>query len=166
MVLAAAPSAAFAERNRSTARPSVRCPSESGAHRLAAAESGAQRPGDSGAQTMVVASCDEPRVGVQARYARPSWVPTTTSCGSVRSWLARKDSNLRSPDPESGALPLGHSPMSGAHSSARLLTARPSRYERTCVGAESMLDRQRQESTPNHRTTRFHGSPDNAFRVT
>jgi hypothetical protein len=26
-------------------------------------------------------------------------------------WLARKDSNLRSPDPESGALPLGHSPM-------------------------------------------------------
>ncbi len=26
-------------------------------------------------------------------------------------WLARKDSNLRSPDPESGALPLGHSPL-------------------------------------------------------
>jgi hypothetical protein len=26
-------------------------------------------------------------------------------------WLARKDSNLRSPDPESGALPLGHSPV-------------------------------------------------------
>jgi hypothetical protein len=25
-------------------------------------------------------------------------------------WLARKDSNLQSPDPESGALPLGHSP--------------------------------------------------------
>jgi hypothetical protein len=29
------------------------------------------------------------------------------------SWLARKDSNLRSPDPESGALPLGHSPVGG-----------------------------------------------------
>src|SRR3954447_22558516 len=28
-------------------------------------------------------------------------------------WLARKDSNLRSPDPESGALPLGHSPVRG-----------------------------------------------------
>src|SRR5690606_29750885 len=27
-----------------------------------------------------------------------------------RCWLGRKDSNLRSPDPESGALPLGHSP--------------------------------------------------------
>ncbi len=27
-------------------------------------------------------------------------------------WLARKDSNLQSPDPESGALPLGHSPAS------------------------------------------------------
>src|SRR5207249_11965056 len=29
----------------------------------------------------------------------------------VAAWLARKDSNLRSPDPESGALPLGHSPV-------------------------------------------------------
>src|SRR5688572_17057585 len=29
-------------------------------------------------------------------------------------WLGRKDSNLRSPDPESGALPLGHSPVSSA----------------------------------------------------
>jgi hypothetical protein len=29
----------------------------------------------------------------------PRWW-TTTSCGSARSWLARKDSNLRSPDPE------------------------------------------------------------------
>jgi hypothetical protein len=27
-------------------------------------------------------------------------------------WLARKDSNLRSPDPESGALPLSHAPAS------------------------------------------------------
>jgi hypothetical protein len=26
-------------------------------------------------------------------------------------WLARKDSNLRSPDPESGALPLSHAPV-------------------------------------------------------
>ena len=28
----------------------------------------------------------------------------------MREWLARKDSNLQSPDPESGALPFGHSP--------------------------------------------------------
>ena len=26
-------------------------------------------------------------------------------------WLASKDSNLESPDPESGALPFGHSPV-------------------------------------------------------
>lgn len=26
-------------------------------------------------------------------------------------WLGWKDSNLRSPDPESGALPLGHIPL-------------------------------------------------------
>ena len=30
--------------------------------------------------------------------------------GEQWSWLARKDSNLQSPDPESGALPFGHSP--------------------------------------------------------
>jgi IS30 family transposase len=30
---------------------------------------------------------------------------------SSGSWLARKDSNLQSPDPESGALPFGHSPV-------------------------------------------------------
>ncbi len=27
-------------------------------------------------------------------------------------WLGREDSNLRLPDPESGALPLGNAPMS------------------------------------------------------
>ena len=32
-------------------------------------------------------------------------------CRGAGGWLARKDSNLRSPDPESGALPLGHSPV-------------------------------------------------------
>ncbi len=29
----------------------------------------------------------------------------------IIAWLARKDSNLRSPAPEAGALPLGHSPL-------------------------------------------------------
>ncbi len=76
-VLAAAPSAAFAARNRSTARPSVRCPPESGAHRFGVAESGAQRSGESGAQFMIVASCDGPRTAfkprdvVLARWCRP-----------------------------------------------------------------------------------------------
>src|SRR4051794_22843183 len=30
------------------------------------------------------------------------------------SWLARQDSNLEPPDPESGALPLSHAPAAGA----------------------------------------------------
>lgn len=37
-------------------------------------------------------------------------------------WLARKDSNLQSPDPESGALPFGHSP---ARRTGYQITARP-----------------------------------------
>ncbi len=41
----------------------------------------------------------------------PRWCRPRHLVGSARSWLARKDSNLRSPDPESGALPLGHSPV-------------------------------------------------------
>src|SRR5262249_58007763 len=32
-------------------------------------------------------------------------------------WLGRKDSNPRSPDPESGALPLGYSPSAAGRSS-------------------------------------------------
>src|SRR3972149_3889182 len=50
-----------------------------------------------------------------------SGVDTAASGGLVDAWtemswgwLARKDSNLRSPDPESGALPLGHSPVNAA----------------------------------------------------
>ena len=41
----------------------------------------------------------------------PSLVPTTTSCGSARSWLARKDSNLRSPDPESSDVNRSSQPI-------------------------------------------------------
>ncbi len=43
-------------------------------------------------------------------YLTPIWGPTPAWAGPG-SWLGRKDSNLRSPDPESGALPLGHSPV-------------------------------------------------------
>src|SRR3954447_11746133 len=39
--------------------------------------------------------------------------------GMVRSWLARQDTNLDPPDPESGALPLSHAAATGAHSIAR-----------------------------------------------
>src|SRR5450759_1387246 len=42
------------------------------------------------------------------RLSRRSWAALSAS--SWEDWLARKDSNLQSPDPESGALPLGHSP--------------------------------------------------------
>ena len=60
-----------------------------------------------------------PRSTKSANQARAT--PRKPRCGvgrspgprSVGSWLARKDSNLRSPDPESGALPLGHSPVTG-----------------------------------------------------
>ena len=43
-----------------------------------------------------------------ARVGRTAGKPRV---GAVSDWLWRKDSNLRSPDPESGALPLGHSPV-------------------------------------------------------
>jgi hypothetical protein len=38
------------------------------------------------------------------------WRRGHTTLQMLRCWLGRKDSNLRSPDPESGALPLGHTP--------------------------------------------------------
>src|SRR3954463_365513 len=48
-------------------------------------------------------------------------------------WLARKDSNLQSPDPESGALPLGHSPVEPVVGDAEATPSRPAaaaaRYE-------------------------------------
>ncbi len=34
-------------------------------------------------------------------------------------WLARQDSNLEPPDPESGALPLSHAPAAGRHDTPR-----------------------------------------------
>ena len=40
------------------------------------------------------------------------------------SWLARKDSNLQSPDPESGALPFGHSPAMRRRGAGRILAHR------------------------------------------
>jgi hypothetical protein len=42
--------------------------------------------------------------------AYPSELTLARRSASAVNWLARKDSNLQSPDPESGALPLGHSP--------------------------------------------------------
>ena len=58
---------------------------------------------------------------LRASLEMPSVTLKTTSSGGLNPvrphgswcWLARKDSNLRSPDPESGALPLGHSPVTG-----------------------------------------------------
>ncbi len=57
-------------------------------------------------------------------------------------WLARKDSNLRSPDPESGALPLGHSPPRCPESSARS-PGDPESLARSRVGSAFGLARSR-----------------------
>ena len=59
------------------------------------------------------------------------WLPmlTTTTCGG--NWLARKDSNLQSPDPESGALPLGHSPAAQGEILAEWRACGPSRTSLT-----------------------------------
>jgi hypothetical protein len=73
------------------------------------------------------------------------------------SWLARKDSNLQSPDPESGALPLGHSPATGppsACSRAAISTA-----VRRSVPSESggpVDPRQRQARRRNRRCVERH----------
>ena len=98
IVLGEAPSAAFALRNRSTARPSVRCSKESVAHVRVRPESGAQRSGESGAHCI-----ESPPWRLM-----PAPVQTTRCCVSrvekpqhVVGWLARQDSNLESPDPES-----------------------------------------------------------------
>src|SRR5882724_4681454 len=42
----------------------------------------------------------------------------------LRIWLGREDSNLRVPDPKSGALPLGDAPVSGCFPSGRRLRTR------------------------------------------
>jgi hypothetical protein len=93
-----APSAAFAARNSSTARPSVSCPRESDAHRSGCPESGAQRSVESGAQTISSAPC---RRGVGAGQATRCWALLFGVGRILCNWLARKDSNLQSPDPES-----------------------------------------------------------------
>jgi hypothetical protein len=85
--------------NRSTPRRSVRCSKVSGADWFGRPESGAQRSGESGAH------CIE-----SPPWRRmPAPAQTTRCCASpfdghnrLWCWLARKDSNLRSPDPESG----------------------------------------------------------------
>ena len=40
----------------------------------------------------------------------------TSTVKKGKEWLARQDSNLEPPDPESGALPLSHAPAAAAHS--------------------------------------------------
>ena len=67
-VLAEAPSAAFARRNRSTARPRVRCSKESVAHVRGRPESGAQRSGESGAQSMSIASLATDTAGRRSNH--------------------------------------------------------------------------------------------------
>src|SRR3990170_4972772 len=86
-------------------------------------------------------SCFDSHPQSGMRWQQPAgpvseWVEAAASGGLVDawtemswSWLARKDSNLRSPDPESGALPLGHSPVNAAGMVPRTdLAARQARW--------------------------------------
>ena len=120
-----APSAALAARNSSTARPSVKRPRESDAHRSGCAESGAQRSVESGAQT-IVRPPGRPMSG--PRQATRCSGSTLRDHRILCNWLARKDSNLQSPDPESGALPLGHSPAVPAGSSSLAQRCPPAQF--------------------------------------
>jgi hypothetical protein len=56
-----------------------------------------------------------PVAAVRTAINRESETPRESPEGPrlvLRMWLARKDSNLQPPDPESGALPLSHAPVS------------------------------------------------------
>ena len=81
-----------------------------------------------------------------APWARPSGsVPCqrSTTCGRATCqtppdgvvWLASKESNLESPDPESGALPFGHSPVTDSMVAHRVVAA-PERIGGVGSGAD------------------------------
>ncbi len=58
-----------------------------------------------------IAARSQRAAGAPASSARTFSTAGAVSARGLWNWLARKDSNLQSPDPESGALPLGHSPV-------------------------------------------------------
>src|SRR3954470_6591247 len=66
-------------------------------------------------------------------------------------WLARQDSNLEPPDPESGAIPLGHAPAGSGD-----FTTRSTRIVLTVLraGPSSAPTRRRSSRTRKHRRRR------------
>ena len=70
------------------------------------------------------------------------WSGSTGTLPAGR-WLARKDSNLRSPDPESGALPLGHSPVDAAGMIPQAIANRPQVWLPRCHGPRLGVPRSR-----------------------
>src|SRR6185436_12406012 len=64
------------------------------------------------------ATVGESVIGCASCYPRGGVAHSRDAPHSRGSWLARQDSNLEPPDPESGALPLSHAPAAVGHSSA------------------------------------------------
>ena len=79
-------------------------PRGSGTHRSGCPNDVPDRSVESGAEPSRQLLADE-------RSRQGCWALRFGDRRVLGNWLARKDSNLRSPDPESGALPLGHSPV-------------------------------------------------------
>jgi hypothetical protein len=115
---------------------SVRCPSESDAHARRRSKSGAQRSVESGAHCIRMPPCQRRPASTQTTRCR-GW--SSDRGPYFVCWLARKDSNLRSPDPESGALPLGHSPVTGG----MIPQAAASAGWRSALASRSRLSRRR-----------------------
>src|ERR1035437_1796933 len=100
-----------------------------------------ERVGDAGVESCVMATLPRPRCQPASHHGQEEECDPrikkalgVASGGQVKLgvWLARKDSNLQSPDPESGALPLGHSPASRAKSYQEMTRRHPA-SERVCV---------------------------------
>ena len=47
-------------------------------------------------------------------------LPDSSLVTGLKNWLGREDSNLRVPDPKTGALPLGYAPINCLNSSSNL----------------------------------------------
>src|SRR6266487_2512672 len=98
MVLGEAPSAPLAAKNNSIARPKLSWErSVSGAHAPGSHESGGHKSDVSDA----LATIRPPWRGLKSGQTLPAVVWSRARVPHLVVWLGRKDSNLRSPDPES-----------------------------------------------------------------
>jgi hypothetical protein len=135
--LGEAPSAALAVRKCSTAAPSVSGPAgESSAHSLRAPGSGAHLSEESGAHlhgSGPPTRVRHPSLRRAKQRPQPVVVPAAD-------WLGRKDSNLRSPDPESDAGSLAGARVALLGMNAQLTGGKPRTLASCCaIGPESGL---------------------------